>query len=54
MIGSAPTLETVIDHYDKGEANDPEIRPLHLSPAEKRALADFLKSLTGDIQEGLQ
>ena len=52
--GSAPTLETVIDHYDKGEANDPEIRPLHLSPAEKRALADFLKSLTGDIQEGLQ
>ena len=52
--GSAPTLETVIDHYDKGEANDPEIRPLHLSPDEKRALADFLKSLTGDIQEGLK
>ncbi len=52
--GSAPTLETVIDHYDKGEANDPEIRPLHLSPEEKRALADFLKSLTGDIQEGIQ
>jgi len=52
--GSAPTLEAVIDHYDKGEANDPEIRPLHLSPEEKRALADFLKSLTGDIQEGVQ
>ena len=52
--GSAPTLETVIDHYDKGEANDPEIRPLHLSPDEKRALSEFLKSLTGDIQEGLQ
>ena len=52
--GSAPTLEAVIGHYDKGEASDPEIRPLHLSPEEKRALADFLKSLTGDIQEGVQ
>ena len=52
--GSAATLEAVIGHYDKGEANDPEIRPLHLSPEEKRALADFLKSLTGDIQEGVQ
>jgi len=52
--GSAPTLESVIDHYDKGEANDPEIRPLRLSIEEKQALVDFLKSLTGDIQEGLQ
>ena len=52
--GSAPTLEAVIGHYDKGEANDPEIRPLHLSPEEKRALVDFLKALTGDIQEGVQ
>ena len=52
--GSAATLEAVIGHYDKGEASDPEIRPLHLSPEEKRALADFLKSLTGDIQEGIQ
>ena len=52
--GSAATLEAVIGHYDKGEASDPEIRPLHLSPEEKRALVDFLKSLTGDIQEGVQ
>lgn len=52
--GSAPTLEAVIDHYNKGEAADPEIQPLKLTSEEKQALVEFLKSLTGDIIEGNQ
>ncbi len=52
--GSAPTLEAVIDHYDKGDAPDPEIRPLKLTAPEKQALVAFLKSLTGEIREGGQ
>lgn len=57
--GSAPTLEAVVDHYDKGgsaanPANlDPEIRPLHLSVSEKQALAAFLHAFTGVIREGM-
>lgn len=50
--GSAPTLEAVIDHYDKG-GTDPEMQPLKLSAEEKRALVAFLKSLTGVIREGM-
>ena len=49
--GSAPTLEEVIDYYDRGAvANpqlDPQIGPLNLSPGEKRDLLQFLHSLTG-------
>jgi cytochrome c peroxidase len=52
--GSAPTLDAVIDHYNNGDAPDPEIQPLHLTPEEKQALKAFLQSLTGDIREGLQ
>jgi len=57
--GSAPTLEAVIDHYDRGgpagRANlDPEIQPLRLTPEEKQALAAFLRSLTGVIREGME
>jgi cytochrome c peroxidase len=53
--GQAATLDDVIDFYDRG--GDPEgtflgqpkeIRPLHLSGQEKRALKSFLKSLTGE------
>lgn len=50
--GSAPTLEAVLDHYDKG-GTDPEMRPLKLTIEEKQALIAFLKALTGTIQEGL-
>ncbi|MBI2684932.1 MAG: c-type cytochrome [Acidobacteria bacterium] len=50
--GSAPTLEAVIDHYDKG-GTDPEMRPLRLAPDEKQAIVAFLKSLTGVVREGM-
>ena len=54
--GSLPTLEAVIDYYDRG-ANpnphlDPALQPLHLTPEEKRALKAFLLTLTGDVTEG--
>ena len=46
-----PTLEDVIDYYDRGgnrnPSLDPEIRPLHLSSAEKQNLIAFLHSLNG-------
>jgi cytochrome c peroxidase len=46
----------VVKFYDGGgntnPALDPEIRPLRLTEAEKRALATFLSSLTGRIREG--
>ncbi len=49
--GSLPTLEQVIDRYDRGgiseENRDAEIRPLGLTPAEKADLAAFLRALTG-------
>jgi cytochrome c peroxidase len=53
--GQAATLDDVLEFYDRG--GDPagtflggpkEIRPLHLSPQEKSALKEFLKTLTGD------
>ena len=56
--GSLATLEEVIDYYDRGGRPNPhldrEIRPLSLAPAEKRALAAFLRALSGRIREGLQ
>src|SRR5262245_45072023 len=49
--GSLASLAEVIDYYDRGgNANpflDPEIRPLRLSDADKRALAAFLTALSG-------
>jgi cytochrome c peroxidase len=49
--GSLPTLDAVIDFYDRGGGTDPRqdpaILPLHLSKLEHLALLDFLKSLTG-------
>jgi cytochrome c peroxidase len=54
--GSFETLQQVVKFYDGGgntnPALDPEIRPLRLTEAEKRALATFLSSLTGRIREG--
>jgi cytochrome c peroxidase len=54
--GSLATLEAVIDFYDRGGRSnpnlDPEIRPLHLTAAEKSALAAFLGSLNGKIRDG--
>jgi len=49
--GSLATLENVIDYYDRGgnrNSNlDPELRPLHLTVADKIGLAAFLRSLVG-------
>lgn len=54
--GSLGTLEQVVDYYDRGgnanPALDPELRPLRLSPADKRGLVAFLRSLSGTIREG--
>lgn len=54
--GSLATLEEVIDFYDGGGRENPnldsEIRKLELAPAEKAALIEFLKSLSGKVQEG--
>jgi cytochrome c peroxidase len=56
--GSLARLEDVIDFYSNGALANPyldsEIRPLHLSAGEKRALLDFLRSLTGEIRQGWQ
>ncbi|HLH12077.1 MAG TPA: cytochrome c peroxidase [Methylovirgula sp.] len=52
--GSVPTLEAVIDLYDKGGIARPSraevIRPLGLSAGEKADLLAFLKTLTGAPQ----
>jgi cytochrome c peroxidase len=49
--GSMRTLEEIIEFYDGGGRRnpnlDPVIRPLRLTPEEKRALAEFLDGLTG-------
>jgi cytochrome c peroxidase len=48
--GSFASLEAVVDFYDGGGRPnadlDPEIHPLYLTIAEKRALVTFLGSLT--------
>ncbi len=54
--GSLATLEAVVDFYDAGGRPNPNldagVRPLGLTPEEKRALVAFLESLSGTIQEG--
>ena len=54
--GGIPTLEQVIEFYDRGGNRnpylDPEIRPLHLAGEDKQALLAFLRSLHGVIHEG--
>jgi cytochrome c peroxidase len=56
--GSAESLEAAVDHYDRGGKPDlpnldGEIRPLRLTPDEKKALVAFLHALTGTVREGL-
>lgn len=54
--GSFGRLEDVIDFYDQGARPNPlldsELRPLHLTSAEKASLLTFLRSLSGTIAEG--
>ena len=50
--GSEPTLEAVVDFYDKGGIPNPYldggIRQLKLTKEEKSALVEFMKTLTSD------
>jgi cytochrome c peroxidase len=50
--GSLATLEEVVEHYDKGGIKNPwlhqDIKPLHLTPRQKKALVAFLKALSGE------
>ena len=45
-----------LQHYDKGGVPnpqlDPEIRPLRLTPQEKRDLLAFLRALSGKVEDG--
>ena len=56
--GSLATLEEVIEFYDRGGNPNPyldqEIRPLRLTPEEKTALVAFLRSLSGEVREGMR
>lgn len=49
--GSLPSLEAVVEYYDRGGAGAPDQSPLiaalHLSATEKAALVAFLKALSG-------
>jgi cytochrome c peroxidase len=51
--GSVASLEAVVDFYDQGGKSnphlDPLIQPLRLTPEEKDALVEFLRSLSGKI-----
>jgi cytochrome c peroxidase len=54
--GSERTLEDVVEFYDRGGDPNPflsgEIRPLNLTEEEKKALVEFMKSLTSsDIDQ---
>jgi cytochrome c peroxidase len=54
--GSIATIEEVIEFYDRGGNPNPfldeNIVPLHLSTAEKQALAAFLRALSGSVRDG--
>ncbi len=51
--GSEPTLEAVVEYYDRGGTPnknlDPLMRPLGLGSDQKQALVAFLKALDGEI-----
>jgi cytochrome c peroxidase len=55
--GSLPTLETVVELYDRGGVDNPEksplVTPLGLGAEERRALVAFLRSLTGSSVRAL-
>ncbi|WP_375465779.1 cytochrome-c peroxidase [uncultured Methylobacterium sp.] len=54
--GSVPTLDAVIDLYDRGgiarPSRSPEIRPLALKPGERADLLAFLRTLTSEAANG--
>ena len=54
--GSLATLNDVVEYYDKGGNPNPgldsDLRQLHLTVEEKRALVAFLRSLSGTVREG--
>jgi len=56
--GSLATLEDVIEFYNRGAKPnpylDPELQPLNLTTEEKKALAAFLRALSGRVTEGLE
>ena len=55
--GSLARLEDVVDLYDRGGRPNPyldaELRPLHLTDAEKTSLVAFLHALSGTLVDGL-
>jgi cytochrome c peroxidase len=56
--GSLNTLEDVVEFYSQGGRRNPyldsEIGVLKLNDQEKIALAAFLRSLSGELQEGMR
>lgn len=46
--GILETLDEVVDFYDRGGGEGSDLQPLGLSDKEKRAIVDFLKTLSGD------
>ena len=46
--GMFKTLDEVVEFYNRGGGAGSELKPLNLSAPEKRALAAFLESLSGD------
>ncbi len=56
--GSLATLEDVVDYYATGGHRnpylDPRVRPLGLSSGEQKALVAFLKTLNGQVRDGIQ
>jgi cytochrome c peroxidase len=61
--GSLPTLEAVVDFYDRGGGRgigihvpdqDPDVRPLGLTPEEKRVLLVFLRDAVTDPESNVR
>ncbi len=55
--GSLPSLEAVVEFYDRGGIDNPGksalLMPLYLSAAERAALVAFLRTLTGNAVAAL-
>jgi cytochrome c peroxidase len=54
--GSIATLEEVVEFYNRGGNKNPhldsELRPLNLTPEEKKSLVVFLTALSGSLRAG--
>lgn len=46
--GMFATLDAVVDFYDRGGGSGAELKPLALTPAEKKALVALLESMSGE------